>query len=55
MKKGTSSENAIDVERVEHKEVVYWIKSLELMEEDRERLVGGHWLSDGHINAAISF
>jgi hypothetical protein len=53
LKKGTSSENAIDLDSIKQKEVVYWIKSLELMEEDKERLVGGHWLSDSHINAAL--
>jgi hypothetical protein len=53
LKKGTSSENAIDLDSIKQKEVVYWIKSLEFMEEDREHLVGGHWLSNSHINAAL--
>ena len=53
LKKGTSSENAIDLDSMNQKEVVYWIKSPELMEEDREHLVGGHWLSDSHISAVL--
>ena len=31
----------------------YWVQSLELTEADRKILVGGHWLTDNHIFAAM--
>ena len=42
----------IDCDNVHHSEAQYWIKSLQVFEEDSKRLVSGDWLSDAHIHAA---
>ena len=36
-----------------YKEVAYWVKSLNLMEEDRNYLLTGQWLNDKHISAGM--
>ena len=43
----------IDLDQVHHKELEYWVKSLNLITEDQKSLLTGLWLNDNHISAGL--